>query len=106
MAKHINFQFESLDYQSQAVDSVIKLMEGLTRTTDSIYGNRVRMLRPGENEPIRNIGIIEGRRLHNNLHRVQKENGLFTTDDLTGKNNMDSINLLLSYHLLLFVVVL
>ena len=86
MANHINFQFESLDYQSQAVNSVVKLMDGLIKTTDSIYGNRVRMLRPGENEPIRNIGIVEGNRLINNLHHVQQENGLFTTDDLAGNN--------------------
>lgn len=87
MAKRITFQFDDeLDYQQQAIGSVVHLFKGLPRQTDSIYRpNRIRKL--GEGDPVRNKDIVVGNRLLQNLRAVQLENQLFADNELAENNN-------------------
>lgn len=86
MSKPIEFAFAKLDHQTEAVNSVINLMSGLQRKSDSIYGNRTRALRHNEHEHVANKRIVKGQRLLRNLRKVQEENNLFRTDELQGNN--------------------
>lgn len=87
MANRITFQFDdSLDYQLQAVRSVVGLFKGLSRRTDGIYRpERIRKI--GEGDPIRNNDIVAGSRLLDNLRSVQLQNGLFADSALAEGNN-------------------
>lgn len=87
MANRITFQFEdNLDYQMQAIHSTVELFRGLSRQVDGIYRpNRIHKF--GEGDPIRNIDIVVGSRLLENLRRVQLSNHLFADSILAeGKN--------------------
>ena len=86
MANKVTFQFDdSLDYQVQAVKSTVNLFRGLSRNIDGIYRpNRIRKV--GEGDPVRNHGIVTGRRLLENLREVQLENELFADNALQGNN--------------------
>lgn len=86
MANRITFQFDdSLDYQVQAVKSTVELFKGLSRSVDGIYRpNRIRQF--GEGDPVRNHGIVTGRRLLENLRSVQLENQLFADNELYDNN--------------------
>lgn len=86
MASRITFQFDdSLDYQVQAVRSTVELFRGLSRSIDGLYRtNRIR--RTGEGDPVRNHGVVSGRRLLENLRGVQLENELFADTTLYGNN--------------------
>lgn len=86
MANRITFQFDdSLDYQVQAVRSTVELFRGLSRNVDGIYRtNRIRKI--GEGDPVRNHGIVTGRRLLENLRGVQLENELFADNELYDNN--------------------
>lgn len=87
MGKHIEFEFiKDLHHQSKAINSVIALFKGLPKKGDSIYGATYRAKKLNEKEPIRNIGIIEGNRLLDNLNKVQLENNLFTSKCIEGNN--------------------
>ena len=78
MAKHIDFKFDDkLDYQLDAINSVIDLFKGLPKKGDNLYGNTYRNKIIGENEPIRNVDIFKGEKLENNLNKVQIKNNLF-----------------------------
>ena len=80
MARHIEFQFDDkLQYQLDAINSVIELFKGLPKKGDGIYGNTYRSKTLGENEPIRNVEIFTGERLEENLNKVQLKNNLFAT---------------------------
>ncbi len=86
MANRITFQFDdSLDYQVQAVKSTVELFRGLSRSIDGIYRpDRIRKV--GEGDPVRNHGIVTGRRLLENLRGVQLENELFADNELYNNN--------------------
>ena len=86
MAKHIEFKFDDkLDYQLDAINSVIDLFKGLPKKGDILYGNTYRSKIIGENEPIRNTDIFKGEKLENNLNEVQIKNNLFAKG-LTGND--------------------
>ena len=87
MAKHIEFQFDDkLPYQLDAINSTIKLFKGLPKKGDGIYGKTYRIRQLGENEPIRNIGIVTGEKILRNLNKVQQDNNIFTSKKLEGNN--------------------
>lgn len=80
MARHIEFQFDDkLQYQLDAINSVTELFKGLPKKGDAIYGKSYRGKTFGENEPIRNIEIFSGKKLEENLNKVQLKNNLFAT---------------------------
>lgn len=87
MAKRITFQFDDdLDYQLQAVKSVVELFKGLSRRIDGIYRpDRIRKV--GEGDPVRNNDIVVGSRLLENLRNVQLQNDLFADSALAEGNN-------------------
>ena len=86
MANKITFQFDdSLDYQIQAVKSTVELFRGLSRSIDGIYrSGHIRKLNEGD--PVRNHGIVAGRRLLENLRGVQLDNELFSDNELYNNN--------------------
>lgn len=84
MADKIIFQFEELDYQKKAIDSVIKLFNGFEREKKGIYGETYRKV--SLIDPTRNKGNITESHLLRNLQKVQLENGLFTDNELANKN--------------------
>ncbi len=87
MAKRITFQFEDdLDYQMQAIHSVVELFRGLSRHVDGIY-RPARIRKIGEGDPVRNNGIVTGSRLLENLRKVQLSNDLFADNVLADGNN-------------------
>ena len=80
MARHIEFKFDDkLQYQLDAINSVTELFKGLPKKGDAIYGKSYRNKSFGENEPIRNIEIFSGKKLEENLNKVQLKNNLFAT---------------------------
>lgn len=81
MSKQIEFDFQKLTYQTEAVNSVLNLMKDLDKTTDSIYGERKRMFTRFENEHIGNRGIVKKQKLIDNMHQIQENNNLFRTHD-------------------------
>lgn len=86
MAKHIEFQFDDkLQYQLKAIESVTDLLKGLPKKGDGLYGNTYRGEKLNENEPIRNVDILKGDKLEENLNKVQLKNNLFSTA-LEGKD--------------------
>lgn len=87
MAKQIKFKFDDkLDYQLDAVDSVVKLFKGLPKKGDGIYTKTYRKRNLAEGEPIRNISIAEGEKLLFNLNEVQLGNNLFASTKLEDNN--------------------
>lgn len=92
MSKHIKFEFDDkLDYQLDAINSVVNLFNGLPKKGDGIYGdtyNRTKLLYEGQGqyEPIRNINIITGEKLLGNLNKVQIDNNLFASKDIEDNN--------------------
>ncbi len=87
MSKHIKFEFDDkLDYQLDAINSVVNLFNGLPKKGDNIYGSTYRGKNFVENEPIRNINITTGEKLLDNLNKVQIENNLFASKDIEDNN--------------------
>jgi len=90
MSNKIIFQFDdNLEYQKKAVDSVIELFRGLPKLLDSIYAERIRKTRLTEKDPVRNIDIMKGNKLFQNLKKVQLKNGLFTNEETYKKHEKD-----------------
>lgn len=80
MVRHIEFQFDDkLQYQLDAINSVTELFKGLPKKGDAIYGKAYRKKLFDENEPIRNVEIFSGKKLEDNLNKVQLKNNLFAT---------------------------
>ena len=84
MSEKIKFQIEELDYQEDAVSSVIDLLKGIDRyAVSSIYST-------ARNQPIvtvipeANVRFNAGTRLIQNLQKVQYRNGLFKDSDIVG----------------------
>ena len=87
MSNKIIFQFDdNLEYQKKAVKSVVELFRGLPKTIDSIYAEKIRKTRITEKDPVRNIDIVKGEKLLQNLKKVQLGNGLFT-DKISYRNH-------------------
>ena len=90
MSNKIIFQFDdNLEYQKKAVDSVVELFRGLPKLLDSIYAERIRKTRLTEKDPVRNIDIVRGNKLFQNLKKVQLKNGLFTDEKSYNKHERD-----------------
>lgn len=90
MSNKIIFQFDdNLEYQKKAVDSVVELFRGLPKLLDSIYAERIRKTRLMEKDPVRNIDIVKGNKLFQNLKKVQLKNGLFTDEKAYSKHERD-----------------
>lgn len=87
MQDRIIFQFDDkLDYQQKAVDSVVDLFHGLPKKTSGLYANLDRAKKLDAGDPVRNIEIVEGTRLLDNLRSVQLRNGLFADDEIKNNN--------------------
>ena len=85
MNDKIRFQIEELEYQEQAVNSVIDLLSGVDRqSVSSIYSAH----RPGKigytNRPEANVRFSSTSRLLNNLQGIQYRNGLFKDVSIVG----------------------
>ena len=90
MSNKIIFQFDdNLEYQKKAVNSVVELFRGLPKSLDSIYAERIRKTRLTEKDPVRNIDIVRGNKLFQNLKKVQLKNGLFTNEKAYSKHERD-----------------
>ena len=90
MSNKIIFQFDdNLEYQKKAVNSVVELFRGLPKSLDSIYAERIRKTRLTEKDPVRNIDIVRGNKLFQNLKKVQLKNGLFTDEKAYSKHERD-----------------
>ena len=90
MSNKIIFQFDdNLEYQKKAVNSVVELFRGLPKLLDSIYAERIRKTRLMEKDPVRNIDIVRGNKLFQNLKKVQLKNGLFTDEKAYSKHKRD-----------------
>ena len=86
MAQKIAFQFDDkLQYQLDAVSSVVQLFEGLPQMVGGIYERAARGRRLLE--PVRNIEITEGTRLRDNLRTVQLDNNLYADNEVLPGNN-------------------
>ena len=89
MSNKIIFQFDdNLEYQKKAVNSVVELFRGLPKSLDSIYAERIRRSFT-EKDPVRNIDIVRGNKLFQNLKKVQLKNGLFTDEKVYNKHERD-----------------
>ena len=90
MSNKIIFQFDdNLEYQKKAVNSVVELFRGLPKSLDSIYAERIRKTSLTEKDPVRNIDIVRGNKLFQNLKKVQLKNGLFTDEKSYNKHEKD-----------------
>ena len=87
MSNKIIFQFDdNLEYQKKAVKSVVELFRGLPKEVGSIYAEKLIKTRITEKDPVRNIDIVKGKKLLQNLKKVQLGNGLFT-DEISYRNH-------------------
>ena len=87
MSNKIIFQFDdNLEYQKKAVKSVVELFRGLPKEVGSIYAEKTIKTRITEKDPVRNIDIVKGEKLLQNLKKVQLGNGLFT-DEISYRNH-------------------
>ena len=87
MSNKIIFQFDdNLEYQKKAVKSVVELFRGLPKEVGSIYAEKLIKTRITEKDPVRNIDIVKGGKLLQNLKKVQLGNGLFT-DEISYRNH-------------------
>ena len=61
MANKITFQFDDkLQYQLDAVNSVVRLFEGLPQKVGGIYENVTRIRKLAEGDPVSNIETTAG----------------------------------------------
>ena len=68
MSNKIIFQFDdNLEYQKKAVKSVVELFRGLPKDVGSIYAEKLIKTRITEKDPVRNIDIVKGGKLLQNL---------------------------------------
>lgn len=81
MTQRIHFQFDpNLGFQADAVNAVVDLFKGLPKYATGLYAD-VDPCRRRRNQAlydsVRNVDIVTGERLRQNLHAVQLRNGLF-----------------------------
>ena len=88
MSNKIAFQFDDkLEYQLDAVSSVVRLFDGLPQKVGGIYERATRIKRISENDPVRNMEITSGTRLLENMRAVQLENNLYADSEVLPGNN-------------------
>ena len=88
MTKKITFQFdEKLQYQLDAVSSVVQLFEDLPQKVSGIYENATHSHSLFDSDPVRNIEIATGSSLLDNLRKVQLENELYADSEVFAGNN-------------------
>ena len=88
MSNKIKFQFDDkLEYQLNAVRSVVRLFDGLPQNVSGIYEPVAKIKSSlSEGDPVRNVGINTGTRLLENLRMVQFDNNLFADNEIFGNN--------------------
>lgn len=87
MVEKIQFQFDDkLDYQLDAINSVVRLFNDLPQNASGIYEPISRAIAHIEHNPVRNIEITAGSRLLENLRAVQLANNLYADCKLEGNN--------------------
>lgn len=87
MANKIQFQFDDkLQYQLNAVSSVVRLFDGLPQKVSGIYEPVSRIRKLAEGDPVRNVELTTGSRLLENLRMVQFDNNLFADNEIYGNN--------------------
>ena len=85
MSEKIKFQIEKLDYQEDAVNSVIDLLKGIDKySVSSIYSHARSQLSAFNSHPEANVRFNAGTRLIKNLQEIQYRNGLFKDSELVG----------------------
>lgn len=84
MGNKVVFQFEELSYQEKAINSVIELFRGLPKEGSEIYSST--RTNSTLYEPVRNKNIFTGRKLLENLRKVQLENELFSDKKVEDNN--------------------
>ena len=87
MSSKVNFKFEKLDYEEEAVKSVVDLFEGVDRNSvNAVYDHYIDRLNYTESSitPIANANITVGERLIENLQKVQSRNSIFKSSILVG----------------------
>ena len=86
MSKKIEFQFEELDYQKDAVNAVVNLLDGIPRgSANSIYSNLKAIRGFTSANPVANPRFSAGTRLIDNLKKVQFKNMLFKDNELASR---------------------
>jgi type III restriction enzyme len=82
MAKRIHFQFDpNLGFQADAVNAVVDLFKGLPKYATGLHSGVDPVRRKRANtffNSVRNVDIVTGERLKQNLRAVQLRNGLFS----------------------------
>ena len=89
MSEKITFQIEKLDYQEDAVNSVIDLLSGIDRRAVSSIYSAARSqteLSGYEGRPESNVRFNAGTRLIQNLQNVQYRNGLFKDNAVSSED--------------------
>ncbi len=85
MSEKISFKFEELQYQDDAVNAVIDLLNGIDRhSVSSIYSNSSAIRSLTSTHPEANVRFISGTRLVENLQKIQYRNGLFKDSGIVG----------------------
>ena len=90
MTQKITFQFDDkLQYQLDAVSSVVRLFEGLPQKVGGIYEKAVRRRGPRrlDTNPVRNVEITTGTRLLENLRTIQLDNNIYADSTVLPGNN-------------------
>ncbi|MDU1687165.1 MAG: DEAD/DEAH box helicase family protein, partial [Clostridium perfringens] len=92
MSKSVKFKFEkNLPHQDKAIDSVVSLFSDVDKSIDNIiYSECVDYFRRKNQPDIkerRNIKIINGKKLRENLREIQSKNGLILNDEVETDNN-------------------
>lgn len=91
MSKSVKFKFENLNYQDEAVDSIVSLFSDVDKSIDnSVYTGTINAIREklqGEIVDRRNIQISNGKKLRDNLRKIQSKNGLILNDEVETDNN-------------------
>ena len=84
----IAFQFDdNLQFQLDAVASVVRLFDGLPQKTGGLYESVTRAGKLTENEIVCNMDIDTGARLLDNLRSVQLDNALYPDREVLAGNN-------------------
>lgn len=85
MNDKIKFQIEELDYQEDAVNSVIDLLKGIDRqSVSSIYSTPRKQMSVFNGRPEANVRFSSTSRLLHNLQDIQYRNGLFKDERIVG----------------------
>lgn len=85
LSEKIRFQIEELDYQENAVNSVVDLLRGIDRrAVSSIYSSPSSQYTLFTSHPESNVRFNAGQRLIQNLNAIQYKNGLFKDSEIVG----------------------